>query len=195
MTDSLTGRKQSPEHIAKRSAALKGRKLSDEHKAALREAWKCRAPDSEETKELKRQNLAGYKSLPYFGERISEGQKRSYDDPKRRSDNAELCREIRYQQKWRRSSIEKAITQVLDTLGICHEGQKRIGNYVVDIFIPCAKLFIECDGTYWHNRPGVPESDEKRDAALREMGYTVVRLKEEEIRANPELALMSQMIM
>lgn len=41
----LTGRKQSPETCAKRSAALKGRKLTEEHKEAIRRA---KAPKTDE---------------------------------------------------------------------------------------------------------------------------------------------------
>lgn len=80
-----------------------------------------------------------------------------------------------------RTSIERTTAELLSALGITFEPQYRIGRFVVDFYVPTSNLVIECDGTYWHSRPGDAERDARRDAWLSQHGYRVCRLKEIEI--------------
>jgi len=65
---------------------------------------------------------------------------------------------------------------VLDALGIEYVVHHPIDRYVADIYIPSYNQVIECDGEYWHSRPGVKERDARRDAELVALGYCVVRV-------------------
>lgn len=59
-------------------------------------------------------------------------------------------------------------------LGIQFYRQRSIGNYIVDIYGPKAKLVIEVDGSH-HLDPGYFESDLSRDTYLSELGLEVLR--------------------
>ena len=56
--------------------------------------------------------------------------------------------------------------------------QKPINNYIVDFYCNKLNLVIEVDG-YSHNFKF--EEDRKRDAQLKELGFTVLRFKESEV--------------
>lgn len=58
--------------------------------------------------------------------------------------------------------------------------QKNVGNYILDFYIPNAKLAIEIDGRQ-HNLLEHFEEDRIRDESLRRLGITVVRYKNEDI--------------
>lgn len=95
-------------------------------------------------------------------------------------------------QMGKRSSIELVIEEELEKLGMIYEIQKRIGRYLVDFYLPHLSLVIECDGDYWHSRPGVAEKDKRKDKWLRKNGYSIIRLTETEIRNNPTEALITK---
>ena len=61
--------------------------------------------------------------------------------------------------------------------------QKNIGNYILDFYIPQARLAIEVDGT-GHSDPKHAEADAKRDAALKELGITVLRYGNIDVNQN-----------
>jgi len=71
-------------------------------------------------------------------------------------------------------------------LGAKFRRQHATGPYVVDFFCESAGLVVEADGAH-HFPP--PERDRKRDAFLRAVGLTVLRLPNREILENPEHAL------
>ncbi len=66
--------------------------------------------------------------------------------------------------------------------------QKPILNYIVDFYCYKLKLIIEVDG-YSHNIK--TEEDKQRDIELTELGFTVLRFPEGEIRHNLDLVLNS----
>ena len=59
--------------------------------------------------------------------------------------------------------------------------QKNIGNYILDFYIPIAKLAIEIDGRQ-HKLPGHFGEDKIRDEFLNSLGITVVRYANDDIR-------------
>jgi very-short-patch-repair endonuclease len=59
-------------------------------------------------------------------------------------------------------------------------------KFSVDFAIPDLKIFIECDGTYWHSLPGAIIRDATKDRLAAEQGWLMLRLPEKEI--NEDLA-------
>ena len=70
--------------------------------------------------------------------------------------------------------------------------QKPILNYIVDFYCFKLKLIIEIDG-YSHNFK--TEEDKLRDSELNELGFTVLRFSEGEVRNNLDLVLNSRSIL
>ncbi len=93
------------------------------------------------------------------------------------------------------TKIEVKIQNFLTDLKIEYFAHKYMHiehGYQCDIFIPSKNLVIECDGDYWHGNPlrnkGLSEKqksqrikDNLRTEELREKGYKVLRLWENEI--------------
>ena len=71
----------------------------------------------------------------------------------------------------------------LKKLPITVNRQRNIGNYIVDFFIPLAKLVIEIDGAQ-HDMPQSQDADDHRDDHLKELGITVLRYKNSDIDTN-----------
>jgi very-short-patch-repair endonuclease len=84
----------------------------------------------------------------------------------------------------RRTGIEIAVAKMLDLLGVEYLEQEMVPGttFTADFLIPSKRIVIECDGTYWHARPGAKEHDAKRDETMRLLGYAVVRLPEADIK-------------
>lgn len=80
------------------------------------------------------------------------------------------------------TSIETTVSQWLTDWRIKFEQQARIGRYLCDFLIPASRQVIECDGTYWHGIPKVRARDERKDINLIQLGYSVTRLPEANIR-------------
>ena len=73
------------------------------------------------------------------------------------------------------------VRAVLDVLAVHYVTSARIDRFIVDIYVPSRMLVIECDGAYWHTRPGMPERDILKTNRLITLGYTVLRLPEAQI--------------
>ena len=59
--------------------------------------------------------------------------------------------------------------------------QKVIGAYIVDFYIAERQIVIELDGRQ-HTTPEHRAKDEARDSALKELGITVLRYTNEDVR-------------
>ena len=90
------------------------------------------------------------------------------------------------------SSLETITRAILDALYIEYVPSKVLVGLIVDIFVPSRNLVIECDGTYWHSRPGAPEKDAERDRRLLAAGYVVLRLPEPEIKSGAAVEHLKQ---
>lgn len=85
----------------------------------------------------------------------------------------------------RATSIEEMVYGELERRGVTFVKQQVIdGLWVADALIPGARVVIECDGEYWHSRPGMQERDRKKDRYLVSRGYKVLRFPEAAIRAD-----------
>ena len=69
----------------------------------------------------------------------------------------------------------------LKTLSIPVKRQKVFGRYIVDFYIPQAKLVIELDGSQHYEAEGL-EMDAQRDAYFQSMGIGVLRYSNADIR-------------
>ena len=63
--------------------------------------------------------------------------------------------------------------------------QHPIGRYILDFYCPALGLCIELDGGV-HDMPGRLRRDEERTRQLERMGITVLRLRNEYVRDQPD---------
>ncbi len=61
--------------------------------------------------------------------------------------------------------------------------QHPVGPFVADFYCPAAKIVIEIDGAVHNERR---DADGRRDAYLRSLGLTVIRVPAAEVLADPE---------
>uniref|UniRef100_A0A832DH88 Endonuclease domain-containing protein n=1 Tax=Ignavibacterium album TaxID=591197 RepID=A0A832DH88_9BACT len=65
--------------------------------------------------------------------------------------------------------------------------QYSIDHYVIDFYCPKLKLAVEIDGDY-HEKPEQKIYDKERQSYLENFGITFVRIKNDELLGNPDLA-------
>lgn len=70
----------------------------------------------------------------------------------------------------------------LKTLPVSVRRQKVFGHYIVDFYIPDAKLVIELDGSQHYEEQGKSE-DVQRDEYLNSLGLTVLRYSNADVNA------------
>jgi len=82
------------------------------------------------------------------------------------------------------TTIEIMLYQALDELGIEYIPQHPMpeAGTVPDAYVPTHKLVLYADGDYWHSLPKQAARDRKQDRRLAELGYTVRRLAEADLR-------------
>jgi very-short-patch-repair endonuclease len=61
--------------------------------------------------------------------------------------------------------------------------QHPIGPFVADFYCPAARLVIEVDGAVHHEQQG---ADPKRDAYMRSLGLSIIRIPAADVLADPE---------
>jgi very-short-patch-repair endonuclease len=74
-------------------------------------------------------------------------------------------------------------------LGVKFKRQHSIGGYIVDFYCQKYKLIIELDGEI-HNTKEAQEYDAVRDKYFKELDYTVLRFKNEEVESDIEKVLV-----
>jgi very-short-patch-repair endonuclease len=84
----------------------------------------------------------------------------------------------------RTSSIEIALRNELQRRGIDFAPEHPVGQYAVDIALPSYRVAIEADGDYWHSRPSQKPKDKRKDTYLQNLGWTVFRFWERDIKAD-----------
>jgi len=83
------------------------------------------------------------------------------------------------------TKIEKKVESYLDSLNIKYEKFVNLENITIpDQYIPELKLVIYEDGIYWHKIEKVIKRDKNINKVLKEKGYFVLRLGEDEIHKN-----------
>lgn len=79
--------------------------------------------------------------------------------------------------------LEALLYEALGEAGVRWERQPTIGRFVADALLPDLAVVIEAAGYHWH-RPRVAY-DVARDAALNELGFTVMHYSEFDVCARP----------
>lgn len=95
----------------------------------------------------------------------------------------------------RMTRAEKNGYEILDGLGVAYLRQPNFaGKFTPDAAIPGARLIVQFDGDYWHDRGGTSVEprvlrrvalDRSQDAYIRACGWDVLRLWESDLRADP----------
>ena len=114
-------------------------------------------------------------------------------DPDRR---AQLLAMNETLQARRTTRAEVAGYALLDALGVDYQRQATFnGKFTPDALIPDARLIVQFDGDYWHDRKGTSTEprilrrvalDRSQDAYARACGWQVVRLWESDLRNDPD---------
>jgi very-short-patch-repair endonuclease len=184
-------------HNKKFGSKLKGRPKTLEHRRKLSSAKIGKAPWNKGIKlplEL-RQKLSDVHKLPFsrinyckvcghvFCIRVTNRKSQVYCSNK--------CKI--YAKPWRRNlvfiskfqhSIYDAVKRLYPESKLEYEINTTPTHRRADIYIPEKNLIIECDGRYWHRLEVQLAKDRIRQNELEEVGYRVIRVKEEEWRRN-----------
>lgn len=86
------------------------------------------------------------------------------------------------------SSIEARVSDWLREMGQDFEPQYPFEKFWVDFYLPAHRLFVECDGDYWHSLPGGKRRDAIKNNYAKRHGYRVLHLPEHLINQRPERA-------
>lgn len=97
----------------------------------------------------------------------------------------------------RKSTPEKRVEEILQSLGIRYQYGFPLGGKVYDFFIEYKNLLLEVDGIYWHAKgltwgemtPGqrkARKNDEQKNKIARENGFQLIRVWEDEVEIVPE---------
>lgn len=166
-----TGRRHTEEARRAMSEARRGQPKSEEHKAKITEAHKQRMLDP-----VKREERA--RIIRRVAANLTPEQRKAASVAGRLG-----C--MRAVSERGSTSIERAIAKVLDGLGVEYKPQNLMGFYVMDFYVPQYNLVIECDGTYWHSKPGARRRDIIKNKWIRSQGMLLVRLWEHDIKRDP----------
>lgn len=125
------------------------------------------------------------------------------DDPQRTA----MLLDMNTQQQLRRVTHAEATGYaLLDSLGFAYLRQPTFGGkFTPDAAIPAARLVVQFDGDYWHDRSGASSEprirrrvalDRSQDAYVRSCGWEVIRLWASDMEADPGrcAAMLSQRI-
>lgn len=155
-------------------------------------------------KEKERQDaITRWESLPIEQKknRMALGKKHGKDWWVTRSEEEKDVIRKRGAESWRfiqkPTSIERKVYAWMKEEGIEFEAEYPIkqpkGNYFADCYVPSLNLVIECDGERFHGDihfPGQKARDAKRDAWMRDQGYSVLRLSEKDINSGKAKAIL-----
>lgn len=162
----LKGYKQTPEHRAKRSRAMRGQNTyprSPESRKKMSEAHLRSWQDPD----YRKKTLAGLRSLEYREKR----------------------RQIRLRQRFpkKMTSIESALHHEFKKRRLKFEMHRTMfGRFQPDFVFDSVSLIVQADGYYWHNLKGRRQDDGRFNKDAREAGWTVWRFAESEILQHPE---------
>ena len=79
-----------------------------------------------------------------------------------------------------KSTAEMELESILEELDLAYIYEKKILNWKVDYYLG-SKIIIEVQGEYWHNLDTVEEKDERKFKELRDNGYLVIEIWDNEL--------------
>ncbi len=81
-----------------------------------------------------------------------------------------------------RTDIERAMSTALRKNRIAFDEQViMFDKFMVDFKLADYPIIVQCDGAYWHDRPGVRTRDKGQDAYLVKAGYVVLRFTDRQV--------------
>jgi very-short-patch-repair endonuclease len=185
----------SPEKRRAHSEYMKNRHASDADYQRMRQEWLRRAGQDPLVKEARSQKMKqAWHDQPELFKNSIEAILRVTRTPEFREAKRAALARLWEEGKLKApilgrgkspTSLELIVAAELVKHGIVYLTRFSVGRYELDLFVPEFNLDIEADGEYWHSEehfPGRPAHDAKRDAALRGMGYKVLRLPEVDIK-------------
>lgn len=98
------------------------------------------------------------------------------------------------------SNTEKAFAKILESCQIEFKSQVVVDRLTCDFLIPSSNLIIEVNGDYWHGNPKTfpnpsplqserRRSDKRRDWVLRQFGFSVWHVWEDDIKHNRDFVV------
>ena len=134
------------------------------------------------------------KIRPYI-EKICDQCGKTYRTPQRFADVARFCSYSCFHLFRGETSLERTIRIALDALSINYQQEYPINAYCIDFFLPDIAVALECDGTFWHEIPGVGDKDRRRDAELKKQGITTIRIRDSElIKHDPASIVLNKLL-
>ena len=141
-------------------------------------------PPSQETRNKISRKLMGHKHSEETLKKMRKPHKPFTEEQKQKMKEAKINNPNR---KFKETSIELKIEIELLRRGINYQKQVPLCKIaIVDFYLPEYRIVIQCDGDYWHNRPGAKERDERQDKVLTFNGFNVYRFWQHEINESPE---------
>ncbi len=122
---------------------------------------------------------AGTKRMPGFGyPQYKVDNPMSFENAKKMRDNP--------------TEAESVLWSALKSKGIGYKFRRQhpVGNYIADFICLDVWLIIEIDGGY-HSNEVQKKSDAERDAALKDIGFTILRFSNEEVLFNLDGILLT----
>lgn len=117
-------------------------------------------------------------------EKISQGLIKHYQlHPERREKQRQITF-LRALPKQKNTDIELKIADQLDKLNIDYTRFKTVMNLTQPDFFIAPNICVYADGDYWHNKKEVAYKDRYINRALKENGYSVIRILGSEIKKN-----------
>jgi very-short-patch-repair endonuclease len=151
---------------------------------------------SKETKEKMSKSHKGhsyYGGGPIVGHPVSletrrKISKKSYEQSMKLTKEERIERALHAIQGIKRSQTkpERIIENILKSLNIQYESQKKISKICIPDFFIQPNICIFADGDYWHNIPKVKERDIAQNQKLKERGYIYLRFWENDLKKHPE---------
>jgi G:T-mismatch repair DNA endonuclease (very short patch repair protein) len=207
MPHALKGRKQSPEHVARRVAAVRAaRESTPDWKEHVSEAMKGNRHgsgntgkiQSEEQKRAHSERMTGREHSDETRAKMSVSQKRVWAG--RTPEEIQEFLERKQATSFKPTNIERWLHAWLDEEGIAfvihpwvrvtYGGIRRVLR--PDVLLPAHNLVIEVQGCYWHGciacygekaRTDRVIEDEIRRTLMQEQGYSVFELLEHDIKS------------
>jgi very-short-patch-repair endonuclease len=171
------GKHLSPEHREKMRQAHRGKKQSPEARAKIRQAVLVRMA-SPEAREKVRQATLGRRHSAMTREKL----RRIQQTPEAR----EKMRQVRLRQRRRLTDIEVILYGEFKKRRLHFETHKAMfGKWQPDFVFEDAKLIVQADGGYWHNRrtrPDMAARDDAFNAEAAAQGWTVFRFSDTQIK-------------
>lgn len=127
-------------------------------------------------KSSKRMKQKNPMSDPIIKEKAIKSIEKYYRNNPERRLNARMAK---LRKSGKMTSIEKKMSEILDSLGVDYIFQYPILGYDTDFAIPDLNVVIECDGLYWHK--GNEEKDKKRQKKIEKEGWQVFRFTDVQI--------------